>query len=156
MRRKPAELSPATKLFQWRRNLPPLTAERTVFNYVATYNDFERRFAQFLDTAADVLRFASLGTTEQGDSGAQFRLTTSSLVVPLAFTIRTGWSNKPISASATGSSRPRAASGKGLKTKMPRCATGVPVSRSRRGWHGHMSVSISLDLMHNGRRPWLR
>jgi len=64
----------ATKPFQWRRNLPPLTAERTVFNYVATYNDFERRFAQFLDTAPDVLRFASLGTTEQGDSGAQFRI----------------------------------------------------------------------------------
>jgi type III restriction enzyme len=64
----------ATKPFQWRRNLPPLTAERTVFNYVATYNDFERRFAQFLDTAADVLRFASLGTTEQGDSGTQFRI----------------------------------------------------------------------------------
>ncbi|HET9867761.1 MAG TPA: hypothetical protein VFQ06_10755, partial [Nitrospira sp.] len=59
----------ATKPFQWRRNLPPLTAERTVFNYVATYNDFERRFAQFLDAAADVLHFASLGTTEQGDSG---------------------------------------------------------------------------------------
>jgi type III restriction enzyme len=35
-----------------------------VFNSVATYNDFERRFAQFLDTAPDVLRFASLGTTE--------------------------------------------------------------------------------------------
>ena len=63
-----------TKHFQWRRNLPPLTAARTVFNYVATYNDFERRFAQFLDTAPDVLRFASLGTTEQGDSGTQFRV----------------------------------------------------------------------------------
>ena len=45
-----------------------------MFNYVATYNDFERRFAQFLDTAPDVLRFASLGTTEQGDSGTQFRV----------------------------------------------------------------------------------
>ena len=63
-----------TKPFHWRRNLPPLTAERTVFNYVATYNDFERRFAQFLDTALDVRRFASLGTTEQGDSGSQFRV----------------------------------------------------------------------------------
>jgi len=41
---------------------------------VATYNDFERRFAKFLDDASDVLRFASLGTTEQGDSGAQFRV----------------------------------------------------------------------------------
>jgi type III restriction enzyme len=53
-----------TQSFSWRRNLPPLVAERTVFNYVATYNDFERRFAQFLDIAPDVLRFASLGTTE--------------------------------------------------------------------------------------------
>ncbi|MCS7001990.1 MAG: DEAD/DEAH box helicase family protein, partial [Dehalococcoidia bacterium] len=33
-----------TKPFSWRRNLPPLVATRTVFNYVATYNDFERRF----------------------------------------------------------------------------------------------------------------
>ena len=39
-----------TKPFQWRRNLPPpLVCKRTLFNYVATYNDFERRFAQFLD-----------------------------------------------------------------------------------------------------------
>jgi type III restriction enzyme len=49
-------------------------ANKTVFNYVATYNDFERRFAQFLDQAADVIRFASLGTTEQGESGTQFRV----------------------------------------------------------------------------------
>jgi len=63
-----------TKPFSWRRNLPPLEAERTVFNYVATYNDFERRFAEFLDDAKDVLRFASLGTTEQGESGTQFRV----------------------------------------------------------------------------------
>lgn len=63
-----------TKPFSWRRNLPPLVATRTVFNYVATYNDFERRFAEFLNQASDVLRFASLGTTEQGDSGAQFRV----------------------------------------------------------------------------------
>jgi len=58
--------------FGWRRNLPLLEARKTVFNYVATYNDFERRFAQFLDDAGDVLRFASLGTTEQGDSSTQF------------------------------------------------------------------------------------
>ena len=63
-----------TRPFSWRRNLPPLVADRTVFNYVATYNDFERRFAQFLDQAPDVLRFASLGTTEQGESGTQFRV----------------------------------------------------------------------------------
>ena len=64
-----------TKPFSWRRNLPPLVAKKTVFNYVATYNDFERRFAEFLDKkAADVLRFAALGTTEQGESGTQFRV----------------------------------------------------------------------------------
>ena len=40
----------------------------------ATYIDFERRFAQFLDAAPDVLRFAALGTTEQGESGTQFRV----------------------------------------------------------------------------------
>ena len=60
--------------FMWRRNLPPLVAKRTVFNYVATYNAFERHFAEFLDKATDVLRFAALGTTEQGDSGTQFRV----------------------------------------------------------------------------------
>ena len=64
-----------TKPFSWRRNLPPLEARKTVFNYVATYNDFERRFAEFLDIkATDVLRFAALGTTEQGESGTQFRI----------------------------------------------------------------------------------
>lgn len=65
-----------TTPFSWRRNLPPpLVAEKTVFNYVATYNDFERRFAVFLDKgASDVLRFAALGTTEQGESGTQFRV----------------------------------------------------------------------------------
>jgi len=65
----------ATKPFHWRRNLPPLEANKTVFNYVATYNDFERQFAVFLDKkAGDVLRFASLATTEQGDSGTPFRV----------------------------------------------------------------------------------
>ena len=65
-----------TTPFSWRRNLPPpLVATKTIFNYVATYNDFERRFAEFLDNkAADVLRFAALGTTEQGESGTQFRV----------------------------------------------------------------------------------
>lgn len=65
-----------TKPFSWRRNLPPLEARKTAFNYVATYNDFERRFAEFLDKkgTTDVLRFASLGTTEQGESGTQFRV----------------------------------------------------------------------------------
>ena len=63
-----------TKPFSWRRNLPPLVAKKTVFNYVATYNDFERRFTEFLDRARDILRFAALGTTEQGNSGTSFRI----------------------------------------------------------------------------------
>lgn len=63
-----------TKPFSWRRNLPPLTVKRTLFNHVATYNAFEREFAEFLDVAKDVVRFASLGTTEQGESGTQFRV----------------------------------------------------------------------------------
>lgn len=63
-----------TKPFLWRRNLPPLVSDKTVFNFVATYNNYERRFAEFLDHAADVLRFGALGTTEQGDSGASFRI----------------------------------------------------------------------------------
>ena len=63
-----------TKPFSWRRNLPPLEAKKTVFNYVATYNDFERSFAEFLNRARDVKRFAALGTTEQGNSGTSFRV----------------------------------------------------------------------------------
>ena len=65
-----------TKPFSWRRNLPPpLVAKKTIFNFVATYNAFERRFAEFLDSkATDVLRFAALGTTEQGESGTRFRV----------------------------------------------------------------------------------
>lgn len=63
-----------TSPFSWRRNLPPLRAKKTVFNYVATFNDYERHFGEFLDKAKDIARFASLGTTEQGDSGTQFRI----------------------------------------------------------------------------------
>jgi type III restriction enzyme len=63
-----------TKPFSWRRNLPPLVAKKTIFNYVATYNDFERRFAEFLDKAPDVLCFSALGTTEQEESGTLFRV----------------------------------------------------------------------------------
>ena len=39
---------------------------------MATYNAFERRFAEFLDRAADVVRFTAPGTTEQGASGTMF------------------------------------------------------------------------------------
>ena len=60
--------------FSWRRDLPPLEAEKTVFNYVATYNGFERSFAEFLDRVSDVGRFAALGTTEQGSTGTAFKV----------------------------------------------------------------------------------
>ena len=63
-----------TKPFSWRRNLPPLAAKKTIFNFVATYNNFERSFAEFLDRAEDISRFAALGTTEQGNSGTSFRI----------------------------------------------------------------------------------
>ena len=65
-----------TKPFHWRRNLEAgaLQEKKTVFNFVATYNDFEREFAHFLGRVPDVLRFAALGTTEQGASGAACRV----------------------------------------------------------------------------------
>ena len=63
-----------TRPFSWRRNLPPMQAYKTIFNFVATYNDFERSFATFLDGAEDVVRFAALGTTEQGQSGTTFHI----------------------------------------------------------------------------------
>ncbi len=62
-----------TKEFTWRRNLPLLACEKTVFNYVATFNNFEKAFAGFLDGCDDVYRFAALGTTEQG-SAAVFKV----------------------------------------------------------------------------------
>lgn len=62
-----------TKEFTWRRNLPLETSEKTIFNYVATFNAFEKSFARFLHAAADVERFAALGTTEQ-DSAAVFKV----------------------------------------------------------------------------------
>ena len=46
---------------------------KTIFNYVATYNDYERSFAEFLDGLEDVVRFASLGTTES-ESGVAFKI----------------------------------------------------------------------------------
>jgi type III restriction enzyme len=61
------------KPFTWRRNLPLLDCKRTIFNLVATFNDYEKHFARFLECCPDIHRFASLGTTEQ-DSGAQFRV----------------------------------------------------------------------------------
>jgi type III restriction enzyme len=62
-----------TTHFIWRRNLPLLACRKTVFNLVATYNDYEQAFARFLDRCPDVPRFAALGTTEQ-ESGTRFRV----------------------------------------------------------------------------------
>ncbi|RMG23053.1 MAG: hypothetical protein D6724_09180 [Armatimonadetes bacterium] len=47
-----------TPEFTWRRHFT--TADKTIFNVVACYNNFEARFAQFLDRAEDVDRFAEL------------------------------------------------------------------------------------------------
>lgn len=110
-----------TKPFSWRRNLPPpLEATKTVFNYVATYNDFERSFAVFLDKeASDVLRFASLGTTEQGNSGTQFRVDYLKPSGASAFIIRTGWPcRRQRRARSIGSSRPRGAFGRARQPRM--------------------------------------
>ena len=51
-----------------------MEASKTFFNFMATYNDYEQAFAKFLEQAEDVLRFTALGTTEQGDSSASFRV----------------------------------------------------------------------------------
>lgn len=41
---------------------------------MAAYNDFDRQFAEFLNQAPDVLRFAALGTTEQGGLNTAFKV----------------------------------------------------------------------------------
>jgi len=53
----PIQLS-KTKTFIWRRKRTP--CQKTVFNLVPIYNDFEGQFAQFLDSSEDILRFAKL------------------------------------------------------------------------------------------------
>lgn len=47
-----------TQPFVWRRR--HLQCAHTIFNYVATYNDFESDFAEFLDDCPDIPRFAAL------------------------------------------------------------------------------------------------
>lgn len=47
-----------TPPFTWRRQ--HVACQRTIFFACATYNDLETRFAQFLDQAPDILRFAAL------------------------------------------------------------------------------------------------
>lgn len=40
----------------------------------ALTDNFERQFAEFLDRAPDIMRYAALGPTEQGASGSTFRV----------------------------------------------------------------------------------
>ena len=47
-----------TESFIWRRQTAK--AEKTIFNLMATYNNFESDFGKFLDKQADVLAFAAL------------------------------------------------------------------------------------------------
>lgn len=47
-----------TEPFPWSR--PTCAASKTVFNLVAADNNFERQFAEYLETAPDVMRFAKL------------------------------------------------------------------------------------------------
>lgn len=47
-----------TKKFLWRRMV--VSATKTVFNRVACFNDFEARFAEFLDRCGDIECFATL------------------------------------------------------------------------------------------------
>lgn len=47
-----------TKIFVWRRKR--LRCKKTIFNFVAVYNDFEASFAEFLDSCDDIDRFAAL------------------------------------------------------------------------------------------------
>ncbi len=47
-----------TPKFLWRRK--HIRCEKTVFNFVACYNNFEAEFAQFLDNAPDIEAFAAL------------------------------------------------------------------------------------------------
>jgi len=44
--------------FTWRRK--HLRCKKTVFNFVAVYNDFEADFAKFLDEEPDIEKFAAL------------------------------------------------------------------------------------------------
>jgi type III restriction enzyme len=60
LEQKPIRLS-ETAPFPWRRER--VECERTVFNFVATYNAFESAFAEFLDSCSDVARFAALEQT---------------------------------------------------------------------------------------------
>lgn len=51
--------------FTWIHDIPLIKAGKTIFNYVATLNQYEREFANFLDRCEDVLSFTSLGVRQQ-------------------------------------------------------------------------------------------
>lgn len=53
-----------TPTFVWRR--PHTEAKHTIFNFVACYNDFEIRFAEFLNRVGDIEKFASLAERNVG------------------------------------------------------------------------------------------
>jgi type III restriction enzyme len=53
-----------TKAFHWRRQ--HAVCNKTVFNYVATFNPFETAFGEFLDGCDDVVRFAALAEFATG------------------------------------------------------------------------------------------
>jgi type III restriction enzyme len=53
-----------TKEFTWRRK--NIKCDRTVFNLVAVFNDFEANFAAFLDKSKEIIKFAALAETFTG------------------------------------------------------------------------------------------
>lgn len=57
---KPIQLS-KTPSFTWRRKRERMT--KTIFNFVALYNEFEGEFAKFLDKCDDIIAFAALANT---------------------------------------------------------------------------------------------
>jgi len=49
------------KPFKWQRKI--LKCNKTIFNFVAVYNDFEKEFASFLDNSPDIEKFAALANS---------------------------------------------------------------------------------------------
>jgi type III restriction enzyme len=116
-----------TPPFPWSR--ATFAADKCIFNLVPCHNEFEKEFAQFLQKAPDVQRFAKLpeqfGFAIEYDSVGNFGTTsrTSSCLPPTAFTI---------------SSRRRAWR---IPTSPTRIARRNFGARTRRDWqarHGHI------------------
>jgi type III restriction enzyme len=53
-----------TKEFTWRRDR--IRCEKTIFNYVAVFNQFEGKFASLLDLSREITKFAALAETFTG------------------------------------------------------------------------------------------